>query len=73
MVTMKDLTLLQAMATAQAQRENLRVYAKIEISERGKVGTWSLLQAKKRYAGKAKTITAFYPIERGATVPMKRR
>ena len=36
---MKDLAMLNASASMQAYRIHLRIYAKIEISERGKVRT----------------------------------
>lgn len=36
---MKDLAMLKASASMQAHRMHLRIYAKIEISERGKVRT----------------------------------
>lgn len=71
MVDMKVLISLQAVSSVQAQRENLKVYAQIEMMERGKVGTWSDCTRRsvgweKRYA-----ITRLYPTESDATVPLK--
>lgn len=42
---------------------------KIEVSERGKVGTWS--DYTLRSVDKENTITYLYSTESGATVPMK--
>lgn len=41
MLAMKDLILLKAISSIQAQRLHLRIYEQIEILERWKVEMWS--------------------------------
>lgn len=60
---MKNRILLQAISSWQAQSKHLRIYEKIELSERGKPQNMCMLQTKK--------ISCLICGESGVTVPMK--
>ena len=68
MLAMKDLILLKAISSIQAQRLHLRIYEQIEILERWKVEMWS--RYRQRNSNK-EDITCFYSTESDGTVPMK--
>lgn len=71
MVDMKILIPLQAASSVQAQRENLKVYAQIEMMEQGKVGTRSDYTRRGVDWEKRQAITRLYPTESDAIVPLK--
>ena len=65
-VSMKLPAALQAPPKRTGLKGHLKVYAQIGISERGKVGAWSVLRRYEVLARKADCITCLYPTESGA-------
>ena len=70
---MKYLKVLQALSSIQAYRSNLKVYAQIGISERGKVRTLVNVGVNRAVIGKAEWYNLLYLTESGATVPKKQQ
>lgn len=67
MVFMKYLILLQAVSSTQAQRMHLRIYAKIEIMEQGKVRTHNKRAISVLVGKIINDITYFYLTESSGT------
>jgi hypothetical protein len=68
---MKFPMMLQASSSTQAHRRHLKAYAKIGLSEHGKVETWRLFRLRSVVQERKKTITVLYSTESDGIVPMK--